>query len=103
MNTQLRPSFGGKNLLKFRPVLTLSQIQRISDLVHASDAEIDKSIKRVLIPLIAKVEVSAINPAYKLSEIYAEKQAATSQRTRYENGEMDAAEEAEYESKILGV
>ena len=101
------------NLLKFRPVLTLEQIRfivyhlqtspdtDISDKVY--NDEILQSIKRVLVPMIAKVEVGAINPAYKLSETHAIKQQESSERQRYERGEMSAEEEATYESKILGV
>lgn len=97
------------NLLKFRPVLTLAQITYLLDRVAYKGStlplseEMEASIRRVLVPLIAKIEVGAINPAYKLSETHALKQAESSQRTRYENGEMSAQEEADYEAKILGV
>jgi len=101
------------NLLKFRPVLTLAQIRfivhhlRTADDTDISDKayndEILQSIKRVLIPMIAKVEVGAINPAYKLSETHAIKQAERNDRERYESGLMSPTEETEYEAKILGV
>jgi hypothetical protein len=91
------------NLLKFRPVLTLDQLRHIICLTGIKEDDMDVSIRRVLIPLLAKIEVGAINPAYKLSETHAIKQQEVLDRTRYENGAMSPAEEAAYESKILGV
>lgn len=103
------------SLLKFRPVFTLEQIQYISELCsiqpyHTTTADpvllydgvMRHSIRKVLVPLIAKVEVGAINPAYKLSETHALKQAESAERNRYENNLMTPSEEAIYESKILG-
>jgi hypothetical protein len=90
-------------LTKFRPVLTLEQIVRISDLVLQSTIPVDISIKRILVPMIAKVEVGAINPAYKLSEIHAAKMAEAEARRRYENDLMSPEEMVEYENRILGV
>jgi hypothetical protein len=91
------------NLLKFRPVLTLEQLRHIICLTGIKEDDMDVSIRRVLIPLLAKIEVGAINPAYKLSETHAIKQAETTERQRYERGEMTLEEETTYESKILGV
>ena len=95
------------NLLKFRPVLTLSQLRTIARMCQANEASSlypdATSILHVVVPMIAKVEVGAINPAYKLSETHALKTQETLMRTRYENGEMSAQEEADYEAKILGV
>lgn len=93
-------------LLKFRPVFTLSQIRRILSNLPVNptmDAELDQSIRRVLIPLLAKIEVGAINPAYKLSETHAAKIEQSNQRKRYEEGQMSPEEEEEYVSKVLGV
>lgn len=87
--------------LKFRPVLTLAQIEHISEIMD--DSELGKSIKRVMIPMLAKIEVGAINPAYKLSETYALKLSERSERERYENDMMTPEEQLEYENKILGV
>jgi hypothetical protein len=106
------------SLLKFRPVLTLEQIRHIVHLTKEDDIATDfgeleptgthqkhqnVSIRRVLIPLLAKVEVGAINPAYKLSETHALKQETAKQRQRYENDEMSAEEAAKYESEVLGL
>ena len=88
-------------LTKFRPVLTLEQIEYIIHQMDRSAPEA-KSVLKVLIPLVAKIEIGAISPAYKLSEIHAIKQAETSERVRYENDLMTPEEEAEYESKIFG-
>jgi predicted transcriptional regulator len=96
------PTLAG-NLRKFRPVLTLQQLTRIASLVSQSTTPIDIEIKRICVPLIAKIEVGAINPAYKLSAIYAAKQEETSERQRYENDMMSPAEMEAYENKILGV
>jgi predicted transcriptional regulator len=90
------------NHLKFRPVLNLAQIRHITDLVSLDDSYISQSIKKVMIPLIAKIEVGAISPAYKLSEIHAQKLADSSERQRYENDLMSPEEQSAYELKILG-
>lgn len=89
--------------LKFRPVLNLIQLTRIADLVSQSDSYVDKSIKKVIVPMISKIEVGAINPAYSLSESYLQKQSAKSEQERYESGTMSPEEEAKYENKILGL
>ena len=88
---------------KYRPAFTLTQLIRIADLVSQSTSDDDIAIKRILIPLIAKVEIGAISPAYKLSEIHAAKQHDKSQRERYENDLMSPEESQSYESFILGV
>ena len=90
------------NHLKFRPVLNLAQIKHITDLVSLDDSYISQSIKKVMIPLIAKIEVGAINPAYKLSETHAIKMQESSERQRYENDLMSPEEQSAYELKILG-
>lgn len=100
-------------LTKFRPVLTLEQITYITALCHASlnngnvsdvfDSDMSASVKKVLVPMIAKVEVGAINPAYKLSETQIIKNAERSERMRYENDLMSPEEVVEYENKLLGV
>jgi hypothetical protein len=88
-------------LTKFRPVLTLEQIEHIIHSMDRSQPEA-KSVLKVLIPLVAKIEVGAINPAYKLSETHLIKQTERSERERYENDLMSPEEETEYESKIFG-
>jgi hypothetical protein len=93
-----------KSLLKFRPVLTLEQIQYIISLCQCDDAgtTICHDIRKVLVPMVAKIEVGAINPAYKLSEINIQKQNESKERSRYENNEMSSEEESIYELKVLG-
>ena len=88
---------------KFRPVLSLPLLTRIADLVSQSDHPQDIEIKRVVVPMIAKVETGAISPAYKLSETHAQKQDELSKRRAYESGEMTPEQEAAYESDILGL
>jgi hypothetical protein len=92
---------------KFRPVLTLEQIHHILSIISKSnddeDVNLNKSIKKVLVPLVAKIEVGAINPAYKLSETHALKQAQNSERILYESGMMSPEQEAKYETEILGM
>lgn len=89
---------------KFRPVLTLEQIHHISHHFQQNPQDtLGQSILKVLIPLIAKIEVGAINPAYKLSETHALKLAEAAERQKYENGLMSTEEEARYETEILGV
>jgi hypothetical protein len=95
--------------LKFRPALTVVQLVHILDLIHCADLQSaptktpsNESIKKIIIPLLAKIEIDSITPAYKLSESHALKQAEKLERERYENSEMTAEEELEYETKILG-
>jgi hypothetical protein len=94
-------------LVKFRPVLTLAQLQDIANMARENEANSSypeaSSILKVIVPMIAKVEVGAINPAYKISEIALQKTKDKNDRERYENGLMSSEEEMEYESKILGV
>lgn len=89
--------------LKFRPVLTFEQITNICALCKSNPTPETASILKTLIPLVAKIEIGAINPAYKLSETHAIKQAESSERSKYENGLMNPEEELAYETKILGV
>ena len=99
--------FDKRASMKFRPVLTLAQIHCVSKLCKDNQGNAEfpeiESVLKVLVPLIAKIEVGAISPAYKLSEIHMLKQADKSDRERYEAGLMDAHEEIMYESKILGM
>ena len=89
---------------KFRPVLTLAQLQYIANLVSEdTDNPMAIEIKRVVVPMIAKVETGAISPAYKLSETHARKQDELSKRRAYESGEMTPEQESAYESDILGL
>ena len=88
---------------KFRPVLTLEQLFHISEHMRTLDDLVSKSIIRVVVPMIAKVEVGAISPAYKLSETHAIKQLEVARRRAYEEGIMSPAEEALFETEILGL
>ena len=92
---------------KYRPALTARQLQCIVAVTSSTPALSDdpelKEIRKILVPLLAKIEVGAINPAYKLSETHALKMQAASQRVAYENGTMSAEEEAKYEASILGI
>ena len=91
------------NLVKFRPVLTLSQLQHIAYLCKQDENSVTQGILKVVVPMIAKVEVGAINPAYKLSETHIQKQAEIAERQRYENNLMTPEEEARYEATIMGI
>jgi hypothetical protein len=88
--------------LKFRPVLTLSQMEYIVECLHDDQRELGKSVKRVLVPMLAKIEVGAITPAYKISEVHQIKMAKSELARRYESGEMSPDEESQYESELLG-
>ena len=99
--------------LKFRPVLTQEQITYITTLCRASldgdnalkyvDPILSQSITRVLVPLLAKIDVGAISPAYVISPESEQKRMDGEARYRYENDLMSAEESEAYESKILGV
>ena len=88
---------------KFRPLLTLEQITHITSIVSELSDPISVSIKRALIPLIAKIEVGAISPSYKLSQTKIIRDNDRIQRERYENDLMTPEESSEYETKILGI
>ena len=90
-------------MTKFRPVLTLSQIRHIIELTGIHENPVDIELRKILIPMVAKIEVGAINPAYKLSETHAIKQAQIAERQRYENDLMTPEEESDYELKIMGL
>ena len=99
--------------IKFRPVLTQEQISYLATLCHASltadnakdfiDQRMSESIRRVFVPLLAKIDVGAISPAYVISPESVAKREAGEARYRYENDLMSPEESSEYESKILGV
>ena len=93
--------------LKFRPVLTISQISYILDLTSHNpdkrDAGKDAELKKVIVPLLAKINVGAITPSYSISPETEKKKIDLEMRARYNDGLMSPEEEAEYESKILGV
>ena len=95
------------SLIKFRPVLTLAQLQDIANMARANEANPSypnaSAILKIVVPMIAKIEVGAINPAYKISEIQLIKNQEKNERERYENGLMNPREEVDYEAKILGV
>jgi len=102
MNDRVNPH----PLTKYRPAFTASQLHTIVDLCRSEgvdDSPECKDIVKILVPLIAKIQVGAINPAYKLSEQAALNRFAQNQRAAYESGSMSPAEEAEYESSILGI
>jgi len=88
--------------VKFRPVLTLEQISYIISCM-AGNNPVEKSIIKTLVPMVAKIEVGAINPAYKLSEIQIFKNQERNDRERYENNIMSPQEEADYEAKVMGI
>jgi hypothetical protein len=99
--------------LKFRPVLTQEQITYLTHLCHISlttdnvkdhiDHQMSAQIRKVLVPLLAKIDVGAITPAYTISPESEAKREAGEARYRYENDLMSPEESSEYESKILGV
>ena len=91
------------SLVKFRPVLTAKQISDICGLCNAHESSETKSILKVLVPILAKIEVGAINPAYKLSEIHQQKQTQKSEHDKYVSGSMTPEEESEYEARMMGI
>lgn len=90
---------------KYRPALTLTQMQYIINMCLTDDSQdtIASSIKKILVPLVAKVEIGAINPAYKLSETHLIRQSQNLERQRYENDLMSQEEMVAYENKLLGI
>lgn len=97
-------------LLKFRPSLTTEQIsylvvlcQQVTDPNDFYEERMKHSIRRVCVPLLAKVEVGAINPSHTLSQRHADKLQVSAAQKRYDSGEMSAEEEREFEAKVLGI
>ena len=90
-------------LMKFRPQFTVAQIKHIISLTGIHEDDFDVEIRKILIPMLAKIEVGAISPSYKLSETKIIKDAERSERERYENDLMTPEEMNAYENKILGV
>ena len=90
-------------LLKFRPQFTLPQIKHILALTGINETPRDIEIRKILVPMVAKIEVGAINPSYKLSETKIIKDAERNERERYENDLKSQEEIVAYENKILGV
>lgn len=96
-------SLATQSSVKFRPALTMVQISHILSLMSDTTDPIETSIKKVLVPLIAKIEIGAVNPAYKLSESHQAKVLKNIQAKRYESGQMTLEEEAAYEKDVLGL
>ena len=103
-------------LQKYRPALTLEQIEHINSICLTEladgncETETPKSITRILTPLIAKIRGGTIQPAYKIAQstidsakITSDKNDAKSEQYRYENDLMSQYEQDAYEAKILGM
>lgn len=96
-------SLSTQSNVKFRPALTMAQLSHILSLLHDSESPIESGIKKVIVPLLAKIEIGAISPAYTLSEQHQAKIVKSKQATRYESGAMTPEEEASYERDVLGM
>ena len=92
-------------LTKYRPALTYTQLEYLASMCRCDDSQdvIASSILKIIIPLMAKVEIGAVNPAYKLSESHIIKQSQNLERQRYENDLMSPEEMECYENKLLGI
>lgn len=88
---------------KFRPVLTSSQLTRISELVSQSSNPTDVEIKKIIVPMLAKISVGAIAPSYSISPESEQKRLDIEMRSRYNDGLMTPEEESRYEREILGI
>lgn len=88
---------------KFRPVLTSSQLTRISELVSQSSDPTDVEIKKIIVPMLAKISVGAITPSYSISPESEQKRLDIEMRNKYNDGLMTPEEESRYEREILGI
>lgn len=86
---------------KYRPSFNMEQIQHIVSLTTSSEP-LDLQIRKVLIPLLSKIEIGAISPSYKLSDIHTQKVVRKAETLRYEQGLMTPEEESAYERDVLG-
>ena len=102
MNTYTPTSINPHPHTKYRPSFNLEQIQHILSYMNDPSSPLDLQIRKVLIPLVSKIEIGAVNPAYKLSDIHTEKVLRKAETLRYENNLMSPEEEATYERDVLG-
>ena len=86
---------------KYRPSFNMEQIQHIVSLT-SSEHPLNLQVRKVLIPLLSKIEIGAISPAYKLSDIHTQKVVRKAETLRYEQGLMTPQEESAYERDVLG-
>lgn len=111
MTQPLNKPTSKSELLKFRPVFTEAQLRHLAvlceyDLLHSDlsvEDNLSLSIKRIIVPMISKIEVGAISPSHKLSEHAALKRFKAGQDEAYMNGTMTSEEEKEYEHNTLGL
>lgn len=102
-----------KQTLKFRPPLSPSQVETIVSLILRAqdrlpicedfDSNALNALKRIFVPLIAKIEVGAINPAYSISQRLEETRNAARETERYMKGEMTPEESLRFEANALGL
>lgn len=88
---------------KFRPALSLELIQHIVSQCSDTQNHLDTVVRKILIPLIAKIEIGAISPSYKVSELAAERRVKNLQDKRYLEDMMTPEESAAYERDVLGL
>lgn len=86
---------------KYRPSFNMEQIQHIVSLT-STDSSLDLQVRKVLIPLLSKIEIGAISPSYKLSDTHTQKVIRKAETLRYEQGLMTPEEESAYERDVLG-
>jgi predicted phosphoribosyltransferase len=63
---------------------------------------LDLQVRKVLIPLLSKIEIGAISPSHKLSDTHTQKIVRKAETLRYEQGLMTPEEESAYERDVLG-
>lgn len=87
---------------KYRPSFNLEQIQHILSYTTDTSNPLDVQIRKVLIPLVSKIEIGAINPAYKITDLHTQKVIRKAETLRYEQNLMTPEEERDYERDVLG-
>ena len=88
---------------KYRPAFTLAHLARMRQLTELSDHIEDMQIKRIIVPLLAKISMGVTAPAYTPSPENVAKQDAIRELARYNNDEMTQDESTSYERDVLGI
>ena len=87
---------------KYRPAFTSAQLARMATLVELSDHLEDLQIKRIVVPLLAKISYGTASPAYTPLPANIAKIDAARELARYNNDEMSEDESSIYERDVLG-
>lgn len=87
---------------KYRPAFNAAQLTRLAQLTELSDHITDLQIKRIVVPLLAKISMGVTAPAYTPTPENIAKMEANDKAYRFNNDLMSPEESAAYEIELLG-